>query len=126
MKAAYFPKIAFVIAATACLAAGPASARDCFRESFAFVFGKDVSAKMTVRNTGVCATNFKRGSGTFFENKITVPAQNGVATSIGKDSYTYRPNAGYIGTDTFVVSLTGENPVSKGTSNITVDVIVTR
>lgn len=126
MKAAYFPKIACVIAATACLFAGPASARDCSRESFAFLFGKDVSAKMTVRNIGVCATNFKRGSGTFVENKITVPAQNGVATSIGKDGFTYRPNAGFIGTDTFVVSLTGENPISKGTSNITVDVIVTR
>lgn len=116
--------VLFIVAAS-CMQPASSFAKDCTWEQFSFSFGNDTSTKITVKNTGDCVSNLRSGSGVFTDNRITLQAQHGVVTSVGKNGITYKPRAGYVGPDKFIATFTGESPRAKGSSNLIVDVTVT-
>ena len=115
---------AFAFLLMSCLA----SQASCSIERYRYFFGSDTSTTGTVTGASSCVTKPGAGAGAgLSEVKISAQAKHGVAATNGSVIYpevTYRPNAGYKGTDDFVFSVTGAGKRLQGTSNIHVTMTV--
>jgi hypothetical protein len=57
--------------------------------------------------------------------RVESPAKNGIAYTRGLDHWGYKSKSGFVGSDSFILAISGDAKHGKGTTNLTVNVNVT-
>jgi hypothetical protein len=81
----------------------PAGERRCVR-TFFFCPGCDTSTTISVQTGRVCTIRYRTGGG-IFSQKVTVRPRGGVYGTADLSYGAYRPNRGFVGSDSFEVDI---------------------
>lgn len=113
----------FIALTMVLLSAGLAEAA-CSVSRWRFSFGSESAADMTT-DGAPCRTTVSWTAGTteIHGIRISSPPRNGTAQA-GGSSVTYKPKAGFKGTDSFAFTITGRRLTTPGTATVRVSVSV--
>ncbi|WP_156898241.1 Ig-like domain-containing protein [Methylocapsa acidiphila] len=90
-----------------------------------FVFGVNATWQLQLQAGASCTATISLPNGWIGSGALSRPAGHGIATINGA-SYEYIPNRGFVGTDSFQMTLVGQGVHGSGTSVVTVNILVKR
>jgi hypothetical protein len=111
------------LAAGVVLALSATEVSACSWGPFQFFFGSDTQGELRVNSGVSCSRTLRVFSGAIHSGRVTVPPKNGTATA-NYGTLTYKSKPGFVGTDSLVFTVTGEDPRTKGRSSISLRVTV--
>ena len=119
------PSIPIVALPLAFLSTGPALSQGmCVVEGNRAIMGANMNAAFDVQTGQGCMSDISP-QGTLASSELSQRPQHGTVTMVDKDTWTYVPTSGYIGSDSFVITAQGKSIDEKaGTSVLSFDVNV--
>jgi hypothetical protein len=96
-----------IVCFAACLTigAGAANAADCQYTSSSWSTKSSTTWTLTAKNGVSCPKRVNAYGAPVRAVTIAVPSQHGTATAVGSDTFAYQSGAGYVGPDSFQVSI---------------------
>ena len=104
------------------LVAHAVSAGECSGRGSRYTYGADAVGNYATRPGTECTVRVQSG-GSLESLVVSSKPSNGTAVAQGS-AVSYKPKAGFTGTDEFVYTVTGEGMRGKGTSHVTVSMTV--
>lgn len=116
--------LAFIVAAPGSVSVSLArAASECPKSGTLSGWGINSTGYFNVASGGSCLFPM-RIAGVMKSSSISQKPAHGTLKKLNISTYQYTAKAGYKGTDTFAVEVTGKSPTASGTSVITMNVTV--